>query len=222
MAKVSFSEMSLETLEGTHVYVPDLQNDYRSIHTGKPIKTIANPNPEMAMEICNRINLPPFCVATDNPGPKSYMEIRYQGKARLIEIFTFEKYINSFIGHMIVRDVEYLTQEIAREVASLLLDEVEVFAVYDLVGFKYGQAVDVRVKISREQAIKYRQEYPAKYQAYLDKKEAQAEQKAHATTCPVTGKTSQDCVTTTSDKAKHKDCPATASDQVVKKDSGYY
>lgn len=168
MTTLNLSSQQLEAKPGTHVYVPDLPSDYKSIYTGKLLKTIANPNPEMAMEIVNHINLPPFCTATNNPGSKSSMTITYQGRKELIEVFTFEKYINSFIGHMMVRDVEYLTQEFAREIATALGQGIQVEAFYDLVGFKYGQGVTVRVTITDEQAAQYRAEYPTKYQSYLE------------------------------------------------------
>lgn len=159
----------LEPTEDSHVYIPQSKTDYRSFHTGKVLKTINNPNPEMEIEVENIINLPPFCTATNNPGPGSTLTVRYKNTGKLLEVFTFERYINSFIGHKLVRDVEFLTQEIAREVATVLQADIEVEAFYALVGFTHGQGVTTKIRIKAEQAKRYLAEYPAKWQEYQDR-----------------------------------------------------
>lgn len=174
MTTTNLSEQSLEAKEGSHVYIPDLDSDYRSYHTGKILKTISNPNPGIEMTITNEINLPPFCTATDNPGPNSYMQIKYKSRDKFLEVFTFEKYVNSFIGNMVVRDVEFITQEIAKEAATVLGLPVEVLAFFELVGFKYGQNVTCEFKINAQQVAQLREQYPKKYQQYLDNQKQQA------------------------------------------------
>lgn len=178
MTTALLSDSSLEATPGSHVYIPELAGDYRSYHTGKVIKTITNPNPELVLTMTNRINLPPFCTATDNPGPNSYLTIKYKSQGNLLEVFTFEKYVNSFIGNMVVRDVEFMAQEIAKEAATVLGQGVEVFAYFELVGFRYGQSVSCEFSISDAQAAKYREEYPAKFAAYLEKVKAEKAAKA--------------------------------------------
>ncbi|RIY31802.1 hypothetical protein CKF54_06055 [Psittacicella hinzii] len=168
--EVNFSDANLESLAESHVYVPDTVNDYRSFHTGKSIKTISNPNRILKTKVVNKVNLPPFCTATGNPGKGSYLTISYQAKDKLLEVFTFEKYINSFIGHPIVRDVEFLAQEIATEVAIALNVPVTLEAQFCLVGFQYGQSVEVEVQIEEHLLETLRSQYKDKYLAFLDKK----------------------------------------------------
>lgn len=170
-----FSESQLEDLEGSHVYVPVEDTDYRSYHTGRVIKVINNPNQRLRTTSTVRIGLPPFCTATNNPGKGSYLEVRYVPREKFLEVFSFEKYINSFIGHMLVRDVEYLTQEIALEVATAMKQEIKVLAHYELVGFTFGQDVDVEVEINTSDVLRNLEEYPSKLAAYQQRR---AEEKA--------------------------------------------
>ncbi|MFC6276167.1 hypothetical protein [Psittacicella hinzii] len=167
--KVNFSEASLEDLADSHVYVPDMDTDYHSYHTGKSIKTIKNPNPHLPTKVTNTLNLPPFCTATMNPGAGSTLTITYTAKEKLLEVFTLEKYINSFIGHKIVRDVEYLAQEIASEVALALDNEVKVEAEFILVGFKYGQSVHCQIEVNQAAIKLLKQEYKNKYLEFAQK-----------------------------------------------------
>ncbi|RIY31708.1 hypothetical protein [Psittacicella gerlachiana] len=167
--EINFSEQNLESLSESHVYVPDTINDYRSYHTGKSIKTIGNPHKLLKTKVVNKVNLPPFCTATGNPGSGSYLTISYTAKDKLLEVFTFEKYINSFIGHPIVRDVELLAQEVATEVAIALNTPVTLTAEFVLVGFKYGQSVQVEVEIDQYMLQILQPQYREKYLAFLEK-----------------------------------------------------
>lgn len=165
--KKDFTNANLEELEGSHVYVPDLETDYQSYHTGKSIKTINNQHPTLRTKITNKVNLPPFCTATNNPGVGSQLTITYDAGNKLLEVFTLEKYINSFIGHKIVRDVEYLAQEIAIEVATALGQAITVSADFNLVGFKYGQSVHCEIDIPQNLISSLRVQYPERYREYV-------------------------------------------------------
>ncbi|RIY32149.1 hypothetical protein CJP74_05115 [Psittacicella melopsittaci] len=220
--KIDFSGQSLEGIEDSHVYVPDTQSDYRSYHTGKSIKTIKNPNPLIQTQITNIVNLPAFCTATGNPGKGSYLKISYPAHNKMLEVFTFEKYINSFIGHKIVRDVEFLAQEIAVEAAIALDSPLHLEAEFVLVGFKYGQSVKVELEITEQVLQVYKGQYREKYLAFLDKGEVKesedkttflervAAQTQEPAQCPIKGKEQAQA---DSQKPEPAQCPVKGKEQ---------
>lgn len=122
-----------------HTFLPDCPNDYVSPHHQRPLKTIANPNPHMLSEQTHVVTLPELCPASHNPGPGSSMSIRYQAGAHFLELFALEAYFKGYIGHPIVRDIEYLTQEVAKDCAAALGISVTVTAHIFLAGLAQQQ-----------------------------------------------------------------------------------
>ncbi|CAM4329040.1 hypothetical protein [Kerstersia similis] len=127
-----------------HTAVPERPDDYRSPDTGAVLKTIANPHPGMRTWQQHELILPELCPASHNPGEGSWLHIRYRSRARLLEVFSLGAYLQAFIGHRLVRDVEQLTQVLARDCARVLGHGVELEGYFVLP--KLGQAVRTRVR----------------------------------------------------------------------------
>lgn len=98
----------------------DIQSKYNDLW----IKTIANPHPELMMEQTHIIELPILCPKSQNPATGSTIAIKYTNPQRLLELFALDKYIKGFIGHQVVRDIEYFVQVVAMECAKALGQEV--------------------------------------------------------------------------------------------------
>ncbi|MBP6115631.1 MAG: hypothetical protein KBC57_11060 [Neisseriaceae bacterium] len=127
------------TASANHMLLPDGPSDYHSPHHQQPLKTINNPNPHMHSEQTHIMTLPELCPASHNPGPGSTMSIRYQANDRFLELFSLEAYFKGYIGHPIVRDIEYLTQEVAKDCAQALGLSVTVTAHIYLAGLAQQQ-----------------------------------------------------------------------------------
>lgn len=127
-----------------HTYVPVDAQSYRSPDTGAVLKTIANPHPQLQSWQEHVLTLPELCPASHNPGPGSTLAIRYHASARFLEVFSLSAYIQAFIGHKTVRDVELLTQVLARDCAAVLHHTVEVEGCFELPAL--GQRVTTRVQ----------------------------------------------------------------------------
>ncbi len=109
-----------------HTIVPASAGSYRSPETGAILKTIVNPNPAMHTHQEHVITLPELCPASGNPGPGSFLRIRYRSRGQFIEVFSLDAYVRAFIGHPVVRDVEMLTQIVARDSMQALGHKVKV------------------------------------------------------------------------------------------------
>ncbi|MGG4775543.1 hypothetical protein ACLO87_13000 [Paenalcaligenes sp. Me52] len=132
------------TTSTDHTYVPADANSYTSPDTGAVLKTIANPHPHFQSWQEHVLTLPELCPASHNPGAGSTLAIRYQATQRFLEVFSLSAYIQAFIGHKTVRDVEMLTQVIARDCAAVLHIAVEVEGCFELPAL--GQRVTTRVQ----------------------------------------------------------------------------
>lgn len=109
-----------------HTQVPANAKSHTCIHTGAVLKAINSPYPALHSEQLHVIDLPELCPASKNPGAGSTLEISYVAQEHFLEVFSLRDYIDAFIGHMIVRDVEHLTQVVAKDCQTLLGHAVQV------------------------------------------------------------------------------------------------
>lgn len=116
---------------------------YASEHHDFPIDLIRNQYPELKTAVKHVIQLPILCNASQNPKAGSTISISYTADLVLLELFSLEKYINAFIGHKTVRDLEYLTQVIALECCRALKVETTVTADIILEGLNQSQIITV-------------------------------------------------------------------------------
>ncbi len=118
--------------DSDHTIAPVDAGQYTAPDTGAVLKTIPNPNPRMKTRQTHYLVLPELCPASRNPGAGSSLRIRYPGKASLLEVFSLTAYVQAFVGHPVVRDVELLTQTVARDCAQALGCKVRVRGVFEL------------------------------------------------------------------------------------------
>jgi len=129
-----------------HTLLPPETASYISPDTGAVLKTIANPNPHLQTRQSHCLQLPQLCPASKNPGAGSTLRISYPGTRYFLEVFSLSAYIQAFIAHPKVRDVELFTQTIARDCHQALKGEaVEVQGHFELPGI--GQSVTTTVSI---------------------------------------------------------------------------
>lgn len=102
------------------------------------LKTIDNPKISKLTKQTHEVQIPPLCPRTGNPVAGSTLTISYAPKQRLLEIYSLNDYIASFIGSKEVRDLELLTQVIARDCQTVLDVHVLVIGRYLL---NIGQTV---------------------------------------------------------------------------------
>lgn len=89
---------------------------------------IDNAHPKMMMTVEHILLLPELCPASKNPKAGSHLTLQYQAKEKLLELFSLDKHINAYIGHPIVRDMEYFVQTIAQTAANTLGQEITAIA----------------------------------------------------------------------------------------------
>lgn len=82
--------------------------------------------------------MPSLCPKTGNPIEGSTLTISYVPDEKLLEVYSLNEYIASFIGSNAVRDLELLTQVVARDCHSILEVNVSVIGKYLL---NIGQTV---------------------------------------------------------------------------------
>ncbi len=102
------------------------------------IKTINNPKISKLTKQIHAVEVPPLCPKTANPIAGSTLTITYVPKQRLLEVYSLNEYIASFIGSNEVRDLELLTQVVARDCRKVLGVNVTVIGKYIL---NIGQTV---------------------------------------------------------------------------------
>ncbi len=102
------------------------------------LKTIDNPQISKVEKQINEVQVPPLCPKTNNPITGSTVTITYIPDKKLLEFYSLNDYIASFIGSNEVRDLELLTQVIARDCHEVLGVEVTVMGKYIL---NIGQSV---------------------------------------------------------------------------------
>jgi 7-cyano-7-deazaguanine reductase len=102
------------------------------------LKTIANPTISKIRKQIHEVMVPPLCPKTENPITGSTLTISYVPDEMLLEVYSLNEYIASFIGSREVRDLELLTQVVARDCHGVLGVNVSVIGKYIL---NIGQTV---------------------------------------------------------------------------------
>jgi len=102
------------------------------------LKTIDNPKISKTTKQIHEVEVPSLCPKTGNPITGSTLTIMYAPKKNLLEVYSLNEYIASFIGSNAVRDLELLTQVVARDCGTVLGVKVSVTRKYIL---NIGQTV---------------------------------------------------------------------------------
>ncbi len=96
------------------------------------LKTIKNPNIAKLTKQVNEVQVPPLCPKTGNPITGSTLTITYAPNEDLLEFYSLNEYVASFIGSQEVRDLELLTQVVARDCHEALGVKVSVIGKFIL------------------------------------------------------------------------------------------
>lgn len=134
---------TINNYNSDHTQVPANAKQYTSPYTGAVLKAINNPNQNMQTWQEHLITLPELCPASKNPGAGSTLLISYSAQQLFLEVFSLKDYIDAFIAHPTVRDVEQLTQAVADDCVQLLQHEVTVKGSFELPAL--GQRVSTEV-----------------------------------------------------------------------------
>ena len=102
------------------------------------LKTIDNPKISRITKQSHEVEVPSLCPKTGNPISGSTLTISYTPNEKLLEVYSLNEYIASFIGSNEVRDLELLTQVVARDCQGFLGVKVSVIGKYKL---NIGQTV---------------------------------------------------------------------------------
>ena len=102
------------------------------------LKTIDNPHIARLVSEVHELQVPPLCPKTANPITGSTLTISYVPDQKLLEFYSLRDYLASFIGSQEVRDLELLTQVVARDCREVLGVNVSVVGRYIL---NIGQTV---------------------------------------------------------------------------------
>lgn len=119
---------------------------YRSKHHDETIDLIRNQNPELKTKQTHILLLPELCPMSQNPGKGSELHIHYRAREYFLELFSLDRYINGYIEHMEVRDIEFLAQEVAKDCANALGEKVKVEAFINLEGVNQKQIIRTQAK----------------------------------------------------------------------------
>ena len=84
------------------------------------LKTIKNPNIAKLTRQTNEVQVPTLCPKTSNPIVGSTLTITYVPHEELLEFYSLNDYVSSFIGSNEVRDLELFTQVVARHCHEVL------------------------------------------------------------------------------------------------------
>jgi len=96
------------------------------------LQTIENPTISKLIKQIHEVQVPPLCPKTGNPIAGSTLTIVYTPGEKLLEIYSLNEYVVSFIGSNEVRDIELLTQVVARDCHKVLGVRVSVIGKYVL------------------------------------------------------------------------------------------
>lgn len=96
------------------------------------LQTINNPTISKLTRQIHEVQVPPLCPKTGNPIAGSTLTIMYKPDKKLLEIYSLNEYIASFIGSNEIRDLELLTQVVARDCHEVLGVRVSVVGKYVL------------------------------------------------------------------------------------------
>ena len=90
------------------------------------LKTIKKPDIARLTQQSNEVQVPPLCPKTGNPIEGSTLTIKYVPNEELLEFYSLNEYVASFIGSNEVRDLELFTQVVARDCHQVLGVQVSV------------------------------------------------------------------------------------------------
>ena len=90
------------------------------------LKTIKNPTIAKLTTQTNEVQVPPLCPKTGNPITGSTLTIRYHPNEELLELYSLNEYVASFIHSAEVRDLEQFVQIVARDCHEVLGVQVRV------------------------------------------------------------------------------------------------
>ena len=96
------------------------------------LKTIANPTISKARKQTHVVNVPSLCPKTGNPIEGSTLTISYVPDEKLLEVYSLNEYVASFIGSNEIRDLELFTHVVARDCHKILRVHVSVIGKYIL------------------------------------------------------------------------------------------
>ncbi|SRR6266540_2536622 len=96
------------------------------------LKTIDNPKISNLTKQTHEVDVPSLCPKTGNPITGSTLTISYVPDQKLLEIYSLNEYVASFIGSQEVRDLELLTQVVGRDCYNVLGVQVSVIGKYIL------------------------------------------------------------------------------------------
>lgn len=116
----------------------------RALPTIAPIKVIDNAKPDMDMVVEHILLLPELCPFSKNPKMGSMITLEYEAGAKLLELFSLDKHIASYIGHPIVRDMEFFVQTIAQNAADVLQIPVKAVAELEYNQIRQKQRISVK------------------------------------------------------------------------------
>ena len=102
------------------------------------LKTIDNPGIARLVKQTHEVQVPALCPRTGNPIAGSILTIAYEPNQKLLEIYSLNEYVASFIGSQEVRDLELFTQVVARDCHEVLDVNVTIVGRYVL---NVGQTV---------------------------------------------------------------------------------
>ena len=96
------------------------------------LQTIDNPKIAKLTKEVHEVQVPALCPRTGNPIAGSTLTITYAPAEKLLEVYSLDEYVASFIGSKEVRDLELLTQVVARDCHEILGVTVSVVGRYVL------------------------------------------------------------------------------------------
>src|SRR5512140_3815055 len=96
------------------------------------LQTIDNPRIASLTRETHELQVPPLCPKTANPVAGSTLTISYIPDQKLLEFYSLRDYVASFVGSQDVRDLELLTQVVARDCRLALGVKVTVIGRYIL------------------------------------------------------------------------------------------
>jgi 7-cyano-7-deazaguanine reductase len=90
------------------------------------LKTIKNPTIAKLIKQTHEVQIPPLCPKTGNPITGSTLVITYVPDQELLELYSLNEYVASFIGSNEVRDLELFTQMVSWDCHEVLGSKVSV------------------------------------------------------------------------------------------------
>jgi len=90
------------------------------------LKTIKNPTIAKLIKQIHEVQVPPLCPKTVNPVAGSILTVSYTPNEDLLEVYSLNEYVASFIGSQEVRDLELFAQVVARDCSQALNTKVNI------------------------------------------------------------------------------------------------